>query len=85
MRVNTNKDIKTQKTEAKKITKLEEKIKVQREIKEMESKRNKMRRELFESQDAVDKQKEELINKIEANLKQKIEEKDLFTIRWKII
>lgn len=80
-----DKDIKTQKTEAKKITKLEEKVKVQREIKDMEAKRNKMRRELFESQDAVDKQKEELINKIEANLKQKIEEKELFVIKWKII
>ena len=80
-----DKDIKTQKTESKKIINLEEKVKVQRQIKDMEAKRNKMRRELFESQDMVDKQKEELIDKIEANMKQKIEEKDLFVIRWRLI
>lgn len=80
-----DKDIKTQKTEAKKIIQLEEKLKVQRQIKDMEAKRNKMRKELFDSQDMVDKQKEELIDKIEANLKQKIEEKELFLIRWRLI
>ena len=80
-----DKDIKTQKTEAKKISKLEEKVKVQREIKDLESKRNKMRRELFESQDMVDKQKEELINQIEAKLNQTITETELFTIKWRLV
>ena len=80
-----DKDIKTQKTESKKIFNLEEKVKAQRQIKEMEVKRNKMRRELFDSQDMVDKQKEELIEKIEANMKQKVEEKDLFIIRWRLV
>jgi ERCC4-related helicase len=80
-----DKDIKTQRTEAKKITKLEEKVKVQREIKDMEAKRNKMRRELFDSQDMVDKQKEELIDQIEENMKQKVEEKELFIIRWRLL
>ena len=51
----------------------------------MEAKRNKMRKELFDSQDMVDKQKEELIEKIEANMKQKVEEKDLFIIRWRLV
>ena len=80
-----DKDIKTQKTESKKILKLEEKIKAQKQIKEMETKRNKMRRDLYDAQDAVDHQKDELIEKAEANLLQKIEEKDLFLIRWKLI
>ena len=80
-----DKDIKTQKTESKKIINLEEKVKVQRQIKDMEAKRNKMRRELLASQDMVDKQKEELIEKIEANMKQKIEEKDLFVIHWRLV
>lgn len=80
-----DKDIKMKKTESKKILKLEEKLNAQKEIKEMEAKRNKMRRELFDSQDLVDKQKEELIEKIEANLKQKTEEETLFLIRWKLI
>lgn len=51
-----NKDIKTLKTEAKKIIQLEEKLKVQRQIKDME-----------------------------ANLKQKIEETELFLIRWRLV
>lgn len=79
-----DKDIKTQKTEAKKISKLEEKVNVQREIKDMEAKRNKMRRELFESQDIVDKQKEELINQIEAKLNQTVTENEIFTIKWRL-
>lgn len=80
-----DKDIKTKKTESKKILKLEEKLQAQREIKDMESKRNKMRRELFESQDLVDQQKEELIEKIEAKLNQKIQEEEVFTIRWRLV
>lgn len=68
-----------------KIINLEEKVKAQRQIKDMEAKRNKMRKELFASQDMVDKQKEELIEKIEANMKQKVEEKDLFIIRWRLV
>lgn len=80
-----DKDIKTQKTESKKIVKLEEKLQAQKVIKEMEAKRNKMRRDLFESQDLVDKQKEELIEKIETKLNQKISEEELFTIRWRLV
>ena len=80
-----NKDIKTRKTEARKIMKLEEKLKAQKEIKEMETKRNKMQRELFEAQDLVEEQKEKLIDDIEAKLKQKVEETELFTIRWRIV
>ena len=80
-----NKDIKTRKTEARKIMKLEEKLKAQKEIKEMETKRNKMQRELFEAQDLVEEQKEKLIDDIEAKLKQKVEETELFIIRWRIV
>ena len=80
-----DKDIKTQKTESKKIINLEEKVKAQRQIKDMEAKRNKMRRDLYDSQDMVDKQKENIIERIEANLKQKIKEKNLFIVRWQLI
>ena len=80
-----DKDIKTLKTESKKILKLEDKLNAQKTIKEMEAKRNKMRRDLFDSQDLVDKQKEDLIEKIEAKLNQKISEEELFTIRWRLI
>ncbi len=80
-----DKDIKTRKTESRKILKLEDKLVEQKAIKEMELKRNKMRKELFDSQDLVDQQKDDLIRKIEANLKQNIKEEDLFLIRWRVV
>ena len=78
-------DIKTAKTNAKKIIDLNKKVKAQRQIKEMEKKRNEMRRKLYESQDDVDNRKEDLIARVEAQLKQKTYLKELFNIRWSII
>ena len=77
--------IKTDKTNAKKIVELEEKIKVQRHIKDMEKKRNEMRKNLFDAQDEVDDRKEKLMQRVEAQLKQKTKVEPLFTIRWEII
>ena len=79
-----DKEIKFRKTEAKKILSLEEKVKTQRQIKEMEKKRNSLRMNLYQAQDEVDGRKESLINEIEARLKQKIETNELFTIKWKV-
>ncbi|MBU4305715.1 MAG: DEAD/DEAH box helicase family protein [Candidatus Omnitrophica bacterium] len=78
-------DIKTAKTNAKKIVELEEKIKVQRQIKDTEKKRNEMRKKLYDSQDDVDKRKEQLIDKVEAQLKQKTKIEKIFSIRWRVV
>ena len=78
-------DIKASKTNAKKIVNLDEKVKEQRRIKDMEKKRKEMRKKLYDAQDDVDKRKEELLERIEAQLKQKTHLKSLFSIRWKII
>ncbi|MBU0952769.1 MAG: DEAD/DEAH box helicase family protein [Elusimicrobia bacterium] len=78
-------DIKTAKTQAKKILNLEEKLKEHRRIKDSEKKRNEMRKKLYEAQDDVDKQKEGLIERVEAQLKQKSSLTPLFTIRWKVV
>ena len=80
-----DKEIKTRKTEAKKILKLEEKVAAQREIKEMEKKRNTLRQNLYQAQDEVDSKKENLINEIEARLKQNIGTTELFLIKWTIV
>jgi ERCC4-related helicase len=80
-----DREIKTRKTEAKKILNLEEKVKAQRQIKEMEKKRNELRQNLYQAQDEVDVRKENLINEIEARMKQKIETDELFTIKWKVV
>jgi len=78
-------DIKTAKTNAKKIVNLEEKLKAQREIKNSEKKRNEMRRSLYEAQDQVDEKKENLLTEVGEQLNQRAVLKPLFTIRFKII
>jgi len=78
-------DIKTAKTQAKRILNLEEKVKTQRGIKEMEKKRNEMRKKLYEAQDEVDVRKEDLIAHVEAQLKQKTKLEPLFTLRWRVV
>ena len=80
-----DREIKARKTEAKKILKLEEKLAAQREIKEMEKKRNTLRQNLYHAQDEVDLRKENLINEIEIRLKQRIETNELFAIKWKVV
>ena len=80
-----DKEIKSNKTESKKILNLENKVKAQRQIKELEKKRNELRLELFKSQDEVDLKKEDLISNIENRLKQNIHTNKLFIIKWKIV
>ena len=80
-----DREIKARKTEAKKILNLEEKVKAQRQIKEMEKKRNELRQNLYQAQDEVDVRKENLINEIESRMKQKTKTNEWFTIKWKIV
>jgi len=80
-----DKEIKMRKTEAKKILNLEEKVQAQRDIKEMEKKRNELRLELFKSQDEIDNAKENLISEIEKRLNQNTVLDQLFIIKWKLI
>jgi hypothetical protein len=80
-----DREIKYLKTESKKILKLEEKLKAQKDIKELEKKRNTKRRTLFEAQDEIDSRKEGLIESLEARLKQLISKSELFSIRWRLV
>jgi ERCC4-related helicase len=78
-------EIKLRKAEARKKLDLQTKVKEQRSIKELEKKRNTKRKRLFEAQDQIDSKKDQVLNNIEERLAQKIVEKELFTIRWKLI
>jgi len=78
-------EIKQFKAEARKQSKLEKKLQVQRIIKKLEKKRSDMRRHLFEAQDEIDNQKDTLLDEVEARMKQKIEQEELFSIRWRVI
>lgn len=78
-------EIKLRKSEAKKMMNLEAKVKAQRVIKEMEKKRSEKRQTLFVAQDDIDGRKDDLLTDIESRLNQSINQKELFTIKWKII
>jgi hypothetical protein len=80
-----DKEIKLRKTESKKILNLQEKVKEQRRIKDLEKKRNELRYKLYQSQDEVENNKEQLIARIEARLKQRTDKSEVFLIRWKIL
>lgn len=78
-------EIKLRKSESKKISRLEEKVRLQRLIKELEKRRSEKRLNLYQAQDEVDAKKETLLNKVEAMLAQKTVQTKLLTIHWKII
>ena len=78
-------EIKLRKSNAKKLFQLAEKVAEHRVIKELESKRAEKRQHLYEAQDEVDARKETLLTKVERMLEQKIEQTELFTIKWRLI
>ena len=79
-------EIKLRKSEARKLTRLEEKIEAQRLVKDLEKRRSEKRRSLFEAQDEIDSQKEKLFDEVEQTLRQKkATEETLFNIRWRIV
>ena len=78
-------EIKLRKSEAKKMARLNEKVVAQRVIKDLEKKRAEKRQNLYEAQDDVDAKKENLLSSVEKMLEQKIEQEELFTIRWRVI
>ena len=78
-------EIKLRKSESKKTSRLDEKVRLQRLIKDLEKRRSEKRLNLYQAQDDVDSKKEELLSKVEAMLAQKIEQTKLITFHWKII
>ncbi len=77
-----DREIKDARRSAKAALTLEEKLAGQKNVRELESKRNSKRRALFDAQDQIDVKREELISTIEVQLEQVVEEETLFTIRW---
>jgi hypothetical protein len=65
-------------------TSLRDKLDAQKNIKNLESYRNRKRRELYEAQDKIDAQRDELIGKIEAQLRQRKTVVPLYTVRWEL-
>ena len=79
-------EIKLRKSEARKMSRLEDKVEAQRLVKDLEKHRSEKRRSLFDAQDEVDAQKDKLFDEVEQILRQKrVTEETLFTIRWRIV
>jgi len=64
---------------------LADKLEAQKQVKGLESTRNKKRRELFDAQDEIDTQRDALIVGLEQRLKQSVDTRTLFTLRWELI
>lgn len=77
-------EIKTRKTESRKLSDLKAKVAEQREIKKLESTRNEKRKQLFTAQDEIEEKKEGLIDNIEMRMSQEITELELFKIKWEL-
>lgn len=78
-------EIKLRKSESKKTSRLDEKVRLQRLIKDLEKRRSEKRLNLYQAQDEVDEKKETLLAKVEAMLAQKIEQSKLVTFHWRIV
>ncbi len=80
-----DKEIKTQKTEARKLLNLEQKVKVQRLIKELEKKLADKRFNQYQNEDQIENKKDRMLDETEKKLKQHTADVELFTIRWKVV
>jgi ERCC4-related helicase len=78
-------EIKTRKTNARKLLDLTEKLTEQRAIKKLESERSQLRAKLFHAQDEIDERKEELLNTVEDRMRQQIEEETVFMVGWELV
>ncbi len=80
-----DKEIKSLKKASRKANNLPDKIKLQKQVNDMEGKRDKEWREFDKAKKEIERQKEQLIDNIEARMKQKITEKAIFEIEWEIV
>lgn len=80
-----DKEIKTRRTDARKLVKLDSKVNEQRAIKELEKRRNNLRRELFDKQDEIDTEKDKLLDTVQSRLESESSTEVLFTLKWKLV
>jgi len=79
-----DKDIREARKAAALAQSLRAKLDGQKQIKALESNRNRKRRELFDAQDAIDVQRDELIDKIEKQMQQRTSLLPIFALKWEI-
>ncbi|MCB9192188.1 MAG: DEAD/DEAH box helicase family protein [Flavobacteriales bacterium] len=77
-------ELKLKKGEVRKTVDLKEKVKLQREVNDLERKRSEKRRNLFEAQDEIDIKKDNLLQEIEQRLEQKVSTEELFCVKFNV-
>ncbi len=79
------KELKTRRTEWRKIQVLAVKVEARQIINEMEKKIHQLRNTIDERQHEIESKQDELIENVKARMQHKTEQKELFTIRWTLI
>ncbi len=74
--------IKESKRASKLALQLEDKLALQKQVKDLEQERNQARRRLYDAQDEIDAKRDEIIGGIEEELRSRTEQKSLFSLRW---
>lgn len=77
-------EIRLRRSESRRTSRLEERVRIQREIRELEKRRSEKRLNLYQAQDEVDAKREALLDEVEAMLTQKTEQNRILTIHWRI-
>ena len=80
-----DKEIKELKRAARRANSLPEKIKLQKQVNNMESKRDKEWKEFDTSKKEIEQKKDRLLDNIETRMRQNITEKVIFEIEWEIV
>ena len=80
-----DKKIKELKRESRKANSLPDKIRLQKQANDMESKRDKEWKEYDTAKKEIEKKKEQLIDEIQNRLQQNVKEKIIFEIQWEIV
>lgn len=80
----TDREIREAQAEARAAVTLQEKLKGQRRVRDLERRRNQKRRDLFEAQDRIDDDRNDLIQQIEKQLVSSEEQQLLVQIAWSL-
>lgn len=78
-------EIKELKREARTASNLQEKVRLQKEVKTLQQNRDELWRNYDQAAKEVERQKDRLLDETEARLELHVEQEELFTIKWKLV
>lgn len=71
--------------EANRTTDMDEQLKLQERIRDLEKKKRKFRRDIFDIQDEAEEKRDQLIDNLRKRMEQESSSENLFTIRWRVL